>query len=619
MKKILIKILICLLSACLLVAGLAGCDKAEWKGTSMKNWGEGEVVGGFIGQTENYLYYINGTGGSSGDNTFGKPVKGALMAADKTDLSKTQVVVPKLFVATDYNAGIYIYDGYVYYGSPNTAKNSSGHVAKSEMTFARTKLDGTNTKEFFTISSLSAEYRIVEEEGTVYIVYYDAEDSAVYSYNTKTGNTKTVAESDIKTSKMQMLDVVKFAPNGSEFTLYYTVTVFSEKYVNGNSGRGEESYNKVYAYSPKQGSVEILDGESQVFAEKTIYEIMLAYEDCLFYKATANSETEYYFADFTGQAPNKIKLTSGDAIVSTALFEIEEEGDAIKSICAYTVAETKIKKTVLYSEVDKQDEYVALADTISTLLKIDDGYVYYINSTNQLARKQLNETANEERISAGTIATVWYKPQFLTVEVEGGVSEEYIFYNDTSALGLSYINGVKLADLKAENLKTEEAEEEEGEDTYYYEVDFFLGKMTNTDLKNQFNAKVSAFGAKLENGILPYEEDNGVYVVKGVEELREAYTNLSPKVKEMVSDKTIERYEEAIRIANLLKDVEGAFEAIEMEEDMSDYISAFNAIKAEIKKFEKSKDYNSVKGYLKTNSLNDFEAIEEYIEEQAEN
>ena len=190
MKKVLFKVLCGLLAVTILLSLPACSKKDKWKGTSMTDWKEVVSIGGFVAETQNYLYYINGIGTSTESNTFGAPVKGSLMAVAKADLGKseseikTEIVVPKLFVANDYNAGVYIFDDYVYYGTPSTDKTPEGTVANSEMMFMKTKLDGTDSKVLFSIDTLSAEYRIVEKDDTVYIVYYDATNSELISYNT---------------------------------------------------------------------------------------------------------------------------------------------------------------------------------------------------------------------------------------------------------------------------------------------------------------------------------------------------------------------------------------------------------------------------------------------------
>ena len=98
MKKIIVKILSCVVCICMLLTSLLACSStSKWTSTKMTNWGEVKSIGGFIAETDNYLYFIGGSTSSSGDNTFGTPVKGSLMVADKSDLNKVEIAVPKLF------------------------------------------------------------------------------------------------------------------------------------------------------------------------------------------------------------------------------------------------------------------------------------------------------------------------------------------------------------------------------------------------------------------------------------------------------------------------------------------------------------------------------------------
>ena len=118
MKKTLLKIFVAMISLVVMVATLVGCGGSF--STTMKSYGntDGYENGGFVRETENYFYFINGQGRNTDDNSFGAPIKGSLIAVAKdgfgTDDQKVEVVVPKLIVGSDYNAGIYIFDEYVY-------------------------------------------------------------------------------------------------------------------------------------------------------------------------------------------------------------------------------------------------------------------------------------------------------------------------------------------------------------------------------------------------------------------------------------------------------------------------------------------------------------------------
>ena len=99
--------------AATLIGTAAACGDADaWKGTDFTDYGTviAETNGGFVAETSKYVYFINGIESSSADNSYGTPVKGALVAADKTDFSKTQVVIPELMAASDYEAGVYLFN-----------------------------------------------------------------------------------------------------------------------------------------------------------------------------------------------------------------------------------------------------------------------------------------------------------------------------------------------------------------------------------------------------------------------------------------------------------------------------------------------------------------------------
>ena len=599
------------MTACLLVAGLMGCNKTEWAGTTMKNPGEGNhLTGGFFAETQNYYYVINGVGNSTASNTFGKPVKGALVAIDKTNPDKAEVVVPKLFVASDYDAGLFIYDGYVYYGTPSTSKNSSGEIAKSDLVFTRTKLDGTNTKTYFTVSGLSTEYRIVLFGDTVHILYYDVSASALKDFNTKTGVAKTIAKTDAKTSERETLKAYSFADMGAQIVLYYTTTVYAENYFASKDSRAEETFNRVYAY--KNGEVvKVLDGENTEDNQKNaIYEIVALDKnpdyELIYYKATVNSETKYYVNDFTkiNTAPDEIENSS--LVTDSAVIKYESEGPVV-----YSIEDKKVKKSYLISEGKYYDEYLTEAENANNLIDVIDGYAYYYDSTNAIARKALVEGSNEEKISEGSVTTTWYKPMLMDMG-----STVVAVYCDNSTKGASYVKSVAVT---AQNLVEEDTDDDQEIDSRYYKNHMFIGLVKVADQANIFKAKINEFDGKYGAKALEYTEDaQGALEFKPVQELRAEYDALDKAVKNKVDDEVIAKYEKAVVIMNLLAKVEGAGDDMVEETELNAFKTAYAEITTEIEKFIDSKDYSSVKSLLKTNALWHYQEIKELVEKDAE-
>lgn len=216
--------------ACLTsVLAFAGCKEEAYKGKKLENTPATEATvdsnGGFAVQKGDYVYFINGMQSPTANNTYGKVVKGALMRIPAADLqagdyADVETVVPMLFVAQNFDAGVYIYGDYVYYATPTTDKNLSGTVENSWIDFKRAKLDGSEAMSgyYFRLSDNTSTYRFVEENGVVYCLY--EEDSALKSYNTKTGKHTTL----VKGAKSEFF-YDKGEDGKANGNVYYTMNV----------------------------------------------------------------------------------------------------------------------------------------------------------------------------------------------------------------------------------------------------------------------------------------------------------------------------------------------------------------------------------------------------------
>lgn len=202
----------------------------------------GEVVsnGGFVVETDNYIYFINGVDDYTAENN-GKVVKASLMRISTTDFEtgnygNTETVVPSLMVTSNYDAGVYIYGDRVYYATPTNAKNLDGAVENSYLDFKSTKLDGTDTTKnyYFRSSSNSAAYRYTEIDGVVYCLHVVG-SADVYSYNTQTGEDTLIA----KSTTSVLFDETTSASGRFYYTMAVTVDIDSENAY-------EESYNQIY-------------------------------------------------------------------------------------------------------------------------------------------------------------------------------------------------------------------------------------------------------------------------------------------------------------------------------------------------------------------------------------
>lgn len=219
MKK---KILVIVLALVLAALPLAGCS-GDSGYSAIQVTGTQDTAyavhsnGGTAVQYGNYVYFINGTGGyedtADGGNVWNKTVKGALYRAEllgtkngaefdvqgefsplsnkyfefayttdkdfddePIDATLYQQIAPKVIGTSGYaNGGIFIYDDYVYYASPNNEKNKAGTVQYKKTDFFRTSLDGKNTQKLFTSAEDTADkpYSFYKQNGKVYLVVLD--------------------------------------------------------------------------------------------------------------------------------------------------------------------------------------------------------------------------------------------------------------------------------------------------------------------------------------------------------------------------------------------------------------------------------------------------------------
>jgi hypothetical protein len=254
MRKQLTKI-ICVTTAAIsaLSAGLlSACGNFKSDGVSVKDTTLNAVTsnGGFLVQTGDYVYFINGITDNSGDNTYGSVVKGSIQRISKTNLknhnyTSTDTIVPELAYSTYYDAGIYIYDDYIYYATPSTGKNSEGVVQSQRLEFKRAKADGTEAMNgyFYQASSPALEYRYVKTSSSspVYLMYAISEDL----YGTTTTNLHSVnTETGTDTLLAYNVDSYVFDSENAETPyVYYTMSVTNNL---GTDNSTQEGYNQIY-------------------------------------------------------------------------------------------------------------------------------------------------------------------------------------------------------------------------------------------------------------------------------------------------------------------------------------------------------------------------------------
>jgi len=176
--------------------------------------------GGVYVEKGNYSYFVNFAEDGLADNTFGEYHEGSIVrckTADLFDSERTiETVVPKIIYA--YNpdsAGFYIYGDRIYYTTPNNQKDAQGIVQNNKLDFMMANLDGTGTQLVATVDNNEIEFRIIENNEKVYILYVDGETikrndedvevTSLYQIDTESKE-KEVVESDIDTYVFDRVD-----------------------------------------------------------------------------------------------------------------------------------------------------------------------------------------------------------------------------------------------------------------------------------------------------------------------------------------------------------------------------------------------------------------------------
>ena len=599
--------------------GLVACGKDK-PTTTLTNWGAIKSYGGAIAETENYLYYINGMGASTDDNTYGKPVKGALMVVDKstigTDEVKTEIVIPKLMVASDYNAGIYLFgegeETYVYYATPSTSKDSSGNVAKDSLAFCRTKLDGTGTEEFITIKGIGTSYRLAEKDGEVYIVYYDEEERELISYNTAKKEKIVIANIDEETTEASVLpngtrvylslSTYRFGGNGSDVQVVFTMTAYAENYFPEKAEdegddyvRATESFNVMYAYSV--GDEKDANGIYGKMincgeAKDATYEFVLVEDGYLFYtEKDLVGKTKTYALALNDIESGATLIKNPDYVGANIVIESLDEiyyNDSEKSV---------VYRTSLIRDDAKIKTTIIAGGKASSLLFVHEGFIYYFASSAKIARYSLGADAREEIVTDDVASSTWYLPQYFTIG-----ESDYLFYMDTSTVGSSYIEYVNISNQAV--LDDGEDEETTDDDFYKLEGQTFIGIMTAKDAANKAITTIESIASK----DLEYEVDeNGVLSFTALAEAKAELDKLSPESKEEISDTLndkLARIEKAQTLARLYY----ALKDYKTYDDMTD------ALKADFKKaYEEAKAYRQE---LINEKDSEYTAIRELVKEE---
>ena len=441
MKKTFTKI-ICAALASVVALGTAvaaGCS-SYYDGERLGgNYSEGTVTsnGGFAVSKGNYVYFINGVESNTANNDFGTPVKGSVMRISASDFaahnySGVQTVVPLVAYSGSegHNGGLFIYGDYIYYSTPSTARNSEGAIQNSYLDMKRTKLDGTETMKnaYVTFPVTNYDYRYVEENGTVYLLYVATSEKLyeestgvtnLHSYNTVTGENTLLAynisgylfDSENKSNPRvyYTMDVKNYS-SGSDYgyNQVYTVTASetekndydfasiigwdsdNDRYINCGKlvydGRGRLDDKTPFNFSDETNLLSYTYTLEQ-YASDTNGE-----HGTLFYtRHTTQNSSEYLFSvkdslvsannwnAVIGNADSADRILNDGSKADSFKFIFDANGDVTKVLTAEnsTITVNNMTDGKLATELSHDNGYFRIVTQSSTILFVDGNYLYY--------------------------------------------------------------------------------------------------------------------------------------------------------------------------------------------------------------------------------------------------
>ena len=510
------KKLLCFIIAVCCALGLVACGGTEKIAMDNSARVDNTLKAGFVAETADYVYFINGAENYATEYTTGSVTKGALMRVKKSDFADLsaanyETVVSKLLVADDTKAGFYIYGDYVYYAVPSTEKDTTGALKNDQLNFFSTKLDATGTSANITGRDFphSAQYRFVQSGENVYLVVYSTE---LYVYDAKTCKEVYTTEAGKDAKKVDKIDVaeVLFADSAVYFT-----TLPVNKDLSDEENVQKHNFHNVYkvdlgatvtASVVINGAGTAFDGEAgllgvtvdllRTHAGKLYFSyteintvtgassVYVAVEESSLVSGSAKS----WMTTFAPIAKNKHTV---NAYADTSIFhgDLVYYVDATYGLVCYDASKVSdYENTDLGVSVVKYSETLKTATLCFVNVEGDDTFMYFRDSSNNYYKVNLNGESDELRLNTFAINATWYSPEVIKV------GEAYYFvcsYSDSEFGSYVYaINTTELAKKYAELTDEEKEEfytarEEDEEDVVFRAEDYssMLGQKSEADLE----------------------------------------------------------------------------------------------------------------------------------------
>lgn len=518
--------------------------------------GKNVSVGGFVAETDDYVYFINGNELYTEDNTLNKVEKGALVRVKKTELekgkdAKTECVVSKLVSTGDYSAGIAVANGRIYFATPSAEKDKIGNIKNTEIEFYSAKLDGTDLKKIATSNGAdgnTSAYRFHYTDNKMFVTFL-SQETVTEDGSEVTKKYLNVYGDDGKEVFKAEYESYIFDKNDGNY-LYYTASVKNDTL------NSTESFNAVYRNKIGNEDAELMlygagsnrNTSDKTYANKGIqgvkFTLLAAQNGYLYLSAasvdtTPSTNTFYAFigeeiktdaeANYADMKNSNVMTSDGAnapaALASTSLFFAPDNImylDSSLGFCAYNYTKRmnyadNYGVTVEYTDKDLLSGSIAYVANNYLYCQVSGVYYRIALTDNKIA-----SDAKTEKISALTYSTSWYAPETVKVGekefVLGMFSssdyKDYVFATEIEDFEANLLNEDKTA-VSDENIEAfvkgfltkEKVLASFYEDNKETKLGAFLSGNNRTSVNYMWTKVVSLIGTKAQKEIDKYLKD----------------------------------------------------------------------------------------------------------------
>lgn len=383
-----------------------------------------------------------------------------------------ELIAPKTIGTSGYSqGGIFIYDEWVFYASPNNLKDRDGKVQSAKTDFYRTKLDGSRTDLIYTTKNDSADaaYAFYKQNDKYYLVSKDGSEIVSVTMTAKKVNDPVVIAEDVTSVCFPTRDVYYkgITTNGAEDFIYYNRSIRDDDSVRTGEilevmrPDGSERFT-LYA----GGTVPVMHGVNN---------------GLFFYQVTGIGGDKIFYTNLHNELLTAAERNNGDEVVSPSYKENpahkaavvgEVPADNIKSYTSFVcfapdyneigdVYLIGVSSSGIYRSDSRNRNGVQISGTAdAVIVKVADGMLYYTAGGKLYSLDIMGGEAKELVTDAAdhTYDYDFVDDQIVYFGRVDDFADGYALFKDTNN-GESKFVGFIIDDDKAAAVEDEEEEE----------------------------------------------------------------------------------------------------------------------------------------------------------------